>query len=146
MSCMAALATLSEVERLQLNQNAHLVGSYLRQQLEQLQETLKPLAATKMVQGCIGQIRGRGFFQGIELVKDVNTRVPATNLASAVVVRLLKKHRILSSLDGRHDNVLVFKPPMCFSRDNVDSFVHALEDVIKDITEVDLNASTYTPT
>ena len=38
----------------------------------------------------------------------------------------MAKHRILTSLDGPHDNVLVLKPPLCFSEADADVFLAAL--------------------
>lgn len=38
--------------------------------------------------------------------------------------------RILMSIDGPHDNVLVMKPPMCFSRPDAERFISALDSVL----------------
>ena len=37
--------------------------------------------------------------------------------------RMKEQHRILTTLDGVHENVIVIKPPMCFSKKSADIFV-----------------------
>jgi ethanolamine-phosphate phospho-lyase len=78
----------------------------------------------------IGDVRGSGLFIGIELVTDAVAKTPATSQAQQVMARLLQKHHVLTSLDGRYDNVFVVKPPMCFSMENADTFVQALEECL----------------
>ena len=40
----------------------------------------------------------------------------------------MTRHRILTSLDGPGDNVLVVKPPLCFSLSDAAEFLAALEE------------------
>eukprot|EP00041_Stephanoeca_diplocostata_P038631 m.1535638 g.1535638 ORF g.1535638 m.1535638 type:complete len:97 (+) comp25243_c0_seq79:1623-1913(+) len=61
-------------------------------------------------------------------------------------IRAQDKHAILTSIDGPHNNVIVMKPPMLFSKDNVDEFVAALLQALVDIQMVDLDAVPHTPT
>ena len=41
---------------------------------------------------------------------------------------MLLKHKIILSVDGLSKNVIKFKPPMCFNRDNADLLVDCLKD------------------
>ena len=87
-----------------------------------------------------------GLFIGVEFVMDRSTREPATALASLVCSRLKDDHSILSSLDGAHDNVMVIKPPLCFSYENAKTFADALSSVLGGITKDDIANATHTPT
>ncbi len=71
--------------------------------------------------------------------------VPAKAEASVVCLKLLTGHRILSSLDGPQDNVLVLKPPMVFRKEDCDTFVAALRSVLRD-TDWDTAVVGHTPT
>ena len=64
---VAAKATLDLIEEDNLLENAHVVGNYFRQGLEALQKKY-PL---------IGDVRGMGLMQALELVKDRVTKEPA---------------------------------------------------------------------
>ena len=70
----------------------------------------------------IGDIRGHGLFIGVDLVKDRKTREPHTKAAEHVVSRF-REEKILMQRDGPFENVLKMKPPMKFSKENVDHFV-----------------------
>ena len=51
---------------------------------------------------------------------------------------------VFLSTDGPHRNVLKFKPPMCFSKENVDELVEKVEVVLKEIEEDPEAPSTHT--
>ena len=91
-------------------------------------------------------VRGRGLFVGIEFVRDRHTLEPATAETSFLCSRLKDVHRILTSIDGPHDNVLVVKPPLCFGRAEADRLVAALRAELRALRDVDVNTITHTPT
>ncbi|KAL5018101.1 hypothetical protein ScPMuIL_003823 [Solemya velum] len=122
-SCAIALAVLNVIEKEGLLEHAIIIGQYLKDKLRELQKEL-PI---------IGDIRGRGMFVGIALVKDLKTREPATKEANETICRM-KKEFILLSTDGPHENVLKFKPPLCFNKDNVDVLVNKLAVALRDIS------------
>ena len=43
------------------------------------------------------------------------------------------KYKILTSVDGPHDNVIVVKPPMVFDRDDASMFVECFERALQDL-------------
>lgn len=45
----------------------------------------------------------------------------------------MKKEYVLLSQDGPHNNVIKFKPPMCFSRENVALVVHTLDIIFSEV-------------
>ena len=139
--CTAAgLAVLDVIQLEQLQNHANVVGSYLKSRLIQLQMTME----------IIGDIRGSGLFLGIELVRNRETREPATAETSFVCTMLKEKYFILTSIDGLNDNVLVIKPPMVFSKSDADMFLDCFEKVFRnDLVSVSSNViqdMTITPT
>jgi len=66
-SMAAALATLTVIEKDDLKTNARVVGDYLRGKLDALKDK----------HALIGDVRGMGLMQALELVKDRKTKEPA---------------------------------------------------------------------
>jgi ethanolamine-phosphate phospho-lyase len=77
----------------------------------------------------VGDVRGRGLFLGIELVRDRDSREPATEEARYVVERA-KDHGILLSTDGPDRNVIKIKPPLVFAEVDADRLVTVLDAVL----------------
>jgi 4-aminobutyrate aminotransferase-like enzyme/Ser/Thr protein kinase RdoA (MazF antagonist) len=76
----------------------------------------------------VSDVRGSGLFIGIELA-DPATGGPATD-AAGTIVNSLKERGILLSTDGPYNNVIKFKPPMCFSMENARELITALGEVL----------------
>ena len=114
-SCAIGLAVLDVLQEERLQKQALQVGDYF---LERLRE-LKPRHPL------IGDVRGRGLYLGIELVRSRETLEPATREAGDLINRL-RDRRILLSTDGPFDNVIKIKPPLVFNRQNADDVVSAL--------------------
>ena len=137
--CAAAgLAVFDAIEADGLRANAQKTGEWLRTTLRALAET--PEGAL------IGDVRGAGLFMGVEFVKDRATRQPATTETNLLCSRLKDEHRILTSIDGPHDNVLVVKPPLCFGVAEAAQLVDALRAELQAIGTIDLSKVTHTPT
>ena len=137
--CAAAgLAVLDVLETEGLQEKARVFGKYLRDKFLALQERLD----------IIGDVRGSGFFLGIELVRNRTTLEPATQETSFLCTKLKEKYCILTSIDGLHDNVLVVKPPMVFSRADANYFASCFEKaVLTDLAAVhDIHSMDKTPT
>jgi 4-aminobutyrate aminotransferase-like enzyme len=118
-SCAVGLAVLDALEEGEMQGHAHRVGSHLLDGLRGLAER----------HTLVGDVRGRGLFVGVELVRDRETREPAGAHASAVVERM-RHHRILLSTDGPDHNVLKIKPPLPFDRADADLLVSTLDRVL----------------
>jgi 4-aminobutyrate aminotransferase-like enzyme len=102
-----------------LLENATTVGEYLRRRLRDLQGT----------HSLIGDVRGRGHFTAVELVKDRRTKEPAS-LQTRRVLNAMRECGVLVGSNGAAFNVLKVRPPMPFSRDNADLFVDTLDHVL----------------
>jgi 4-aminobutyrate aminotransferase-like enzyme len=104
-SCAVGLAVLDVIRDEGLQENAREVGGYLLDGLRELQQR----------HAIIGDVRGQGFFLGIEFVRDRETKEPAAREASEIVEKM-KDRGILLSTDGPMHNVIKIKPPIVFSR------------------------------
>lgn len=120
-SCSAALAVLDVLHEEKLQENAAVVGKFLIARLKSFQEEF-PI---------IGDVRGSGFFIGVELVKNRDSLEPAPEHASYVTERM-KEQGILISTDGIRHNVLKIRPPMVFTQRNAELLVSTMNDVLQD--------------
>lgn len=123
-SCAIGLAVLSVIEEEDLQGNATRVGNYLMDLLREQQAKHQ----------LIGDVRGVGLFIGVDLVKDRRKRTPAKAEAQHIIYRL-KEHNILLSADGPHRNVLKFKPPMCFTKEDAKSAVEKIDEILTDLEQ-----------
>ncbi|TFC99475.1 aminotransferase class III-fold pyridoxal phosphate-dependent enzyme [Cryobacterium sinapicolor] len=119
-SCVAGLAVLDVIRDEALQQNADAVGRHLAGRLAEL-------AARHPM---IGKVHGMGLYQGVELVRDRDTREPATSETAAICERMLELGVIVQPASERQ-NVLKIKPPLCLSRESADFFVDRLDEVLQ---------------
>ncbi len=118
-SCAAGLAVIDVIEQEGLQENARIVGEYLTSGLRALAEK----------HTAIGDIRGTGLFIAVELVKDKESREPATAF-TADVVNGLKDRGVLSGAIGPDANILKLRPPMVFSREDADYMLPILDEAL----------------
>jgi 4-aminobutyrate aminotransferase-like enzyme len=116
-SCAVALAVLDVLEEEQLMQNAVTVGGYVGDGLRQLQEKYD----------VIGDVRQKGMFFAVEMVKDRDTREPADAEAKRIVESMLARGILMSRI-GRRGCILKMRPPMPFNRENADQLLSTLDD------------------
>lgn len=128
-SCAIGETVLRIVREERLMEHAAAVG-------DRLLTGLRRLAARYPL---IGDVRGSGFFLGVELVKDSRTLEPAAGEADFVVNRL-RELGILIGTDGPYHNVLKIRPPMPFSAENADQLLAALDRIFSE-SFADLPAS-----
>jgi len=108
LACSAALAVLDVMEQEHLVENADTVGTYLIEQLKELQQTEKHIT----------DVRGRGLMIGIDLdIPHKEVRQPLiyeqhcfTGCASTNILRLL--------------------PPLCLTKQEADDFIDRLKRVL----------------
>ncbi len=120
--CAQGMAVLEVIEREKIQENALRVGNHLLEGFGRLQEK----------HSIIGDVRGKGLMLGIELVKDRQTKEPAT----AECAEALEKSRhygLLIGKGGLFGNTLRIKPPMCLTLDDADFLVSVLDQVFSEI-------------
>tara|TARA_R110002073_G_scaffold313380_3_gene485344 strand:- start:54759 stop:57788 length:3030 start_codon:yes stop_codon:yes gene_type:complete len=116
-SCAIGAEVLQTVKREKLQENALEVGEYLKEKLKALQKEF-PI---------IGDVRGQGFFLGIELVDS--ELQPLADQTDYLANRM-KDHGVLMSTDGPDHNVLKIKPPIVFSKENAEDVILYLQKVL----------------
>ena len=115
----AGLAVLDVLRDEDLAANARAAG-------ERLLDGLRALQAEHEL---LGDVRGRGLFLGVDLVKDRESRAPATEAAQQIK-DALRERRVLIGTDGPFDNVLKIRPPMTFDAAAADCLVEELRRVL----------------
>jgi ethanolamine-phosphate phospho-lyase len=118
-SCAVGLEVLNILEEEKLQENALVVGNYYKDELKKLH----------LEYPCIADVRGQGLFLGIEFL-DAQGK-PATAIANHLKNKL-KEHFILVSTDGPFDNIIKTKPPLCFTKRNVNEVISLLRKILKD--------------
>jgi 4-aminobutyrate aminotransferase len=115
-ACAAALAT---IELLQdgLIQNARETGEYMKDALEEIQ----------VRHPSIGEVRGKGLMIGVDLVKDRETKEPASDLRDRVVEEAFIRGLILL---GCGDSTIRLIPPLTVTKTEVDEALMTLDDAI----------------
>lgn len=112
MSAAASNATLEVMESERLADNAEAMGARLREGLEGLQRQFPAL---------IGDVRGKGLMQAIELVVDEAGGDRTPNPAAAVrLFEETKKRRLLIGKGGLKGNAIRISPPLTVAADEVD--------------------------
>ena len=115
-STAAALAVIQVIEEDDLKKNAAVVGGYLRQGLDELKEKY----------AVIGDVRGMGLMQGLELVKDRETKEPAPP-ALLKVFEETKRRGVLIGKGGLYGNVIRTGMMLNSTKDHVDELIQALD-------------------
>ena len=114
-SCSVGKTVLKVIEEEKLIANATEVGNYFEIKLLALQQKFP----------VIYDVRGVGLFLGVEF------RQPnETESITPTIKEELKKRFILTSTDGPEERTLKIKPPIIFSKKNVDEFIKKLEEIL----------------
>jgi 4-aminobutyrate aminotransferase-like enzyme len=113
---VAARATIDLIEEENLLENADVVGGYFRGKLEALQEKY-PL---------IGDVRGLGLMQGLELVKDRGTKEPAPEATTQLLERT-RENGLLVGKGGLYGNVIRLSPMLNIAKSDVDQAIDLLD-------------------
>lgn len=118
MSCAAAGATLDVIEEEDLPRNAEVQGTRLREGLLQLQQRFP---------GWIGDVRGKGLMQAIELVVDETAGDRTPNKAvTAELFEQTRERRLLIGGGGLYGNVIRISPPLTVGPSEVDEALAVL--------------------
>jgi len=96
--------------------NCAVVGKYLGEKFKELQEKHK----------LIGDARGLGMMQALELVKDRKTKQPNPE-AALVIMEETKKRKVLVGKGGLYGNVIRTGMMLNSTKDHVDEMVAALD-------------------
>ena len=121
MPCNAAIASIDIIMEEILVDVSQRIGEYWREHLERLAKK----------HHIIGDIRGRGLLQGIELVTDRDTREPAFDQGRAIGRLCLENGLILSV--RRNGSVFRFVPPFTTTEAQLDEAAQILDHAISEL-------------
>ncbi|HEV7905834.1 MAG TPA: aspartate aminotransferase family protein [Pyrinomonadaceae bacterium] len=122
-SMAAALAVIKVIEDENLRSNAATVGAYFREKLEGLKEK-HPV---------IGDVRGMGLMQGLELVKDRETKEPDPQSVLRVFEET-KRRGVLIGKGGLYANVIRTGLMLNSTKDTVDELIEAMDGAFSTAT------------
>ena len=129
MGCAAAVATLAEYKRLNVEDNVKKVGKLLGEILEDM---LKKHA-------CVGEVRYIGLFSAIELVKNKNTREPLVPFGKdseglmGKIVGMLKKGGFSTY---SHENMIIVAPPLIITEDELKEAMKIMDNVLGEVDKM----------
>ena len=113
---VACKAVIDIIEEDKLAENAHAVGNYFQQGLKGLQEK----------HALIGDVRGMGLMQALELVKERKTKEPAPQETNRLLDEARKAGLIIGK-GGLYGNVIRMSPPLNISKSDVDEAIKMLD-------------------
>jgi 4-aminobutyrate aminotransferase-like enzyme/Ser/Thr protein kinase RdoA (MazF antagonist) len=115
-SAAVGLAVLDVLEREGVQQNVIVAGKVLESGLAEL-AARHPLVA---------DVRGKGLFWGLEIVRDHSTRAPATAEADRIL-NLLREDGFLLGCTGAFNNVIKIRPPLVFTPEHARMLLDGLD-------------------
>ncbi|KAK9734346.1 hypothetical protein RND81_04G133200 [Saponaria officinalis] len=115
----AGHAVLKVIEKEKLQENAHTVGTYLKDRLNALKDKYE----------LIGDVRGKGLILGVELVTDSQKKTPA-KAEILHVMDQMKEMGVLVGKGGFYGNVFRITPPLCFTKEDSDYLVDVMDHVM----------------
>ncbi|PKO66228.1 MAG: aspartate aminotransferase family protein [Betaproteobacteria bacterium HGW-Betaproteobacteria-16] len=112
----AALATLEQIEALDVPGNAGRVGAVMQERLRRLEQTCS----------FVGNVRGVGLMLGIEMVDDKATRTPMPR-SSDIPARVAKEAYLRGLMVRISGPNLILSPPLVISQAEMDYLCDTLE-------------------
>jgi 4-aminobutyrate aminotransferase-like enzyme len=121
----AAKAVVDTIREEKLMDNATAVGGHFRARLDKLKEKHR----------VIGDVRGMGLMQGLELVKDRDSKEPAPQEATAVL-EAAKDRGVIIGKGGLFGNVLRISPALNVTTADADQAADLLDQAFTDAGKV----------
>ena len=121
----AALEVLKIIKREKLIENINVVGDYLKNKLLELQDKHE----------MIGEVRGKGLFCGVELVKDRITKEPVDEKVAIAVAGHCFQNKVMIGRTNRsfetNNNVLLFSPAFICSKNDIDLIIESVDKALE---------------
>lgn len=122
-AAVAALATIEVIKKEGLVRNAELMGSVLRNGLLKLREKYYNF---------IGDVRGLGLMQGIEITRDWVTKTSCPKLRDEIINQaLVRGLNIIGSGNPLINPTIRFLPPLIIKRKHINKALKILDEAIK---------------
>ena len=121
----AALEVLKIIKKEKLLENINVVGDYLKNKLLELQDKHE----------MIGEVRGKGLFCGVELVKDRITKEPVDEKVAIAVAGHCFQNKVMIGRTNRsfetNNNVLLFSPAFICSKNDIDLIIESVDNALE---------------
>jgi 4-aminobutyrate aminotransferase len=124
-SCAAGVGVIEAIKQDGLVENAAKVGAHMNKKLKELQGKHE----------MIGDVRGLGMINGVELVRDRKTKEPASTEAAKVVYRAYELGLLVFYVGTSNVRVLEITPPLVMTEADVDEGVAILDQAISDVEQ-----------
>jgi 4-aminobutyrate aminotransferase/(S)-3-amino-2-methylpropionate transaminase len=124
LSCAAALAVLDLFEREDLLSRADELGDQFQHRARQWQ-CRWPV---------IGDVRGLGGMQAIELVQSPENKIPATEETSRIT-KYCYEHGLITIVAGTYSNVIRVLVPLVINEEQMDEGLNVLESAIRAVCD-----------
>ena len=126
----SGLAALAVLDGENLLERCREMGTYLLQSLQPLTEKYELVKA----------VRGKGLLVGVEFGEPKSSmlrnawtimhKIHPGLFAQAFTIPLLDKHAVLTQVAGSYQDVLKVAPSLVITREDIDWFVHAFDEVL----------------
>jgi len=123
-SCAVALKVIEIMLRDNMPGRANTLDQIIRKRLNEMADKYE----------LIGDVRGLGVMQAIELVKDRKTKEPATDEVSKVIVKAREKGLLLLRA-GLYLNVIRLHPPLTIEEELLNKGLDILEESLKEVVK-----------
>ncbi|MFT2097976.1 aspartate aminotransferase family protein [Marinomonas sp. 2405UD66-6] len=118
----AGLAVLNEIKNQNLQDNARILGDYLKAGLQKIAD-LSPH---------IGEVRGSGLFLGIDICHPNDNNQPDPEVTLAMIDKF-RDENILIGAAGAAGATLKLRPALCLTKSEADLFLQAFKKILDDI-------------
>jgi 4-aminobutyrate aminotransferase-like enzyme len=124
--CAAAVANMTFIKEKKLPERAARLGTYVMKSLKDLQEESK----------IVGDVRGKGLFIGIELVKNKSTKEISGDLVKKVIMKMFRRGILVFSCGDKKSTIRLM-PALTIPHELLDKSLQILRDAIKEVeTEI----------
>jgi 4-aminobutyrate aminotransferase len=120
LSCVAAGAVIDVIKEEKLLENATKQGAYIMKRVTELKEKSE----------IVGDVRGKGLMIGMEIVEDKESKKPAPQKVSEIMMRSWKRGINVITCGA---STIRIAPPLVITRELVDSSLDIIEDVTKEV-------------
>jgi taurine--2-oxoglutarate transaminase len=126
MTLAPAIATIHEMQRLNLVERSRSMGQYLGDKLRALARN----------HACVGDVRGLGLFWAVELVKNRQTKEPLNTKADKLAGKPLVVDQVAAEMMKGGVALqawishFVLAPPLIIEKENIDLAVSVLDDAL----------------
>lgn len=120
LSCVAASAVIDVVKEEKLLDNAAKQGAYIMKRLGELKEQSE----------IVGDVRGKGLMIGMEIVEDKESKKPAPQKVTDIMLRSWKRGINVISCGA---STIRVAPPLVITKDLVDSALDIIQDSVREV-------------